>query len=71
MIRYGCCATKQISDGTVVLKRLIKPPGEKKRERRLAMQKGLGSLPAGYFITDLKDSLHFPNSFPPSILFMY
>ena len=26
------CATKQISDGTVVLKRLIKPPGEK-RER--------------------------------------
>ena len=49
------CATKQISDGTVVLKRLIKPPGEKKRERRLAMQKGLGSIrPLAILFTDLK-----------------
>jgi len=63
-IRLGC-ATRFKSCGTVVIKRLIKPPGERKAEKRRLKQDGLGVIRSlAVLFVDLKGFTPLSESIP-------
>ena len=63
-IRLGC-ATRFKSGGTVVIKRLIKPPRERKAEKRRLKQDGLGAIRSlAVLFVDLKGFTPLSESIP-------